>query len=940
MTPNFEQLYWQLAKHIPTSRLIRDPIRLLAYGNDASFYQLNPQLAAKVENEHEVIRALQLLNEHHTPVTFRAAGTSLSGQSISDAVLLMISGWQGYEVNDDASEIRLQPGVIGEQANRYLTPFNRKIGPDPASINAAKIGGIAANNASGMCCGRAQNSYHTLAGMRIIFADGALLDTRDSASRHAFELSHRNLLERISALAKRVKETPALVDRIRHKYRLKNTTGYSLNALVDFDDPVEIIQHLMIGSEGTLGFIAEITYKTVTEHPHKATALALFPDIETACHGVEILKSKAVEAVELMDRASLRAVESKPGMPNFLHELEDGATALLIDTRALDSTQLQRQIDEIQTALEAIARLRPVEFTEDPVEYAKLWNIRKGIFPAVGAVRETGTTVIIEDVAFPVPRLADATRDLHHIFRQHGYNEAVIWGHALEGNLHFVVTQDFSTPTEVKRYQQLIDAVCRVVVEKYDGSLKAEHSTGRNMAPYVDMEWGQDAYQLMREIKTIFDPENILNPGVVTNDDPQVHLRNLKSLPAAHPVVDKCIECGFCEAVCPSRDLTFTPRQRIVALREIARLRAAGSDPQQVAVLEKAFQYPGLDTCAACGMCATRCPVSIDIGKVTKALRAEQFGDRGRWVAQRFADYFGPLTTGIRAGLWVADRTHAVLGSKLMGALTAGARRVSRGRIPLWNRYMPRAARRIRKLNGQPDGALKVVYFPSCATRIMGPARGDPEQYDLHERTVALLHKAGYRVIYPAGLDSQCCGRPFESKGLPQQAEYMAKALERALLEASDEGKIPVLCDTVPCVQTVLGNIDERLKLYDPVQFIHQFLTPRLRLIKRAGTVALHITCSTSKLGLGDMLQNLAESCAKRVVVPDGYACCGWAGDRGFTFPELNASALAGLRDQLPVDCEGGYCNSRTCEIGASLHSDVYYRSIVYLVDRCSEPLE
>ncbi len=939
MNINFEQLYQQLEAHIPASRLIRDPIRLLAYGHDASFYRLVPKLAAKVENEQEVATALQLLNGLRTPVTFRAAGTSLSGQSITDSVLLMLNGWQGYEVNADASEIRLQPGVIGEQANTYLAPFNRKIGPDPASINAAKIGGIAANNASGMCCGRAQNSYHTLAGMRIIFADGTLLDTRDSTSRHAFKRSHGTLLERISALATQVKKTPALVDRIRHKYRLKNTTGYSLNALVDFDDPIEIIQHLMIGSEGTLGFIAEITYKTVPEHPYKATALALFPDIETACRGVEILKTTAVEAVELMDRASLRAVESKPGMPDFLHTLDGDATALLIDTRALDGAQLERQIAEIQTSLEAIARLRPFEFTDDPTEYASLWNIRKGIFPAVGAVRETGTTVIIEDVAFPVPRLADATRDLHRIFRQHGYEEAVIWGHALEGNLHFVVTQDFSTSTEIERYRQLIDAICKLVVEKYDGSLKAEHSTGRNMAPYVDMEWGQDAYQLMREIKKIFDPENLLNPGVITNDDSQVHLRDLKSLPAAHPIVDKCIECGFCEAVCPSRDLTFTPRQRIVALREIARQRAEGNDPQRVAALEKAYQYPGLDTCAACGMCATRCPVSIDISKVTIALRAEQFSDRGRWVAQRLADYFGPLTTGIRAGLWFADSAHAVLGSKLMGALTAGARRFSRGRIPLWNRYMPRPARRIRELNGQPDGALEVVYFPSCATRIMGPARGDPEQYDLHEQTVALLHKAGYRVIYPAGLDRQCCGRPFASKGLPQQAEYMAEELEQALLAASDNGRVPLLCDTVPCVQTLLGSIDERLKLYDSVQFIHRFLTPRLRLIKRAGTVALHITCSTSKLGLGEMLRELAESCAERVVVPDGHACCGWAGDRGFTFPELNASALAGLRDQLPTDCEAGYCNSRTCEIGASLHSGVYYRSIVYLVDRCSEPL-
>ena len=490
----------------------------------------------------------------------------------------------------------------------------------------------------------------------------------------------------------------------------------------------------------------------------------------------------------------------------------------------------------------------------------------------------------------------------------------------------------------MERYRKLIDAVCELVVQKYAGSLKAEHSTGRNMAPYVDMEWGQEAYQLMREIKAIFDPENILNPGVITNDDPQVHLRDFKPLPAAHPIVDKCIECGFCEDVCPSRDLTFTPRQRIVALREIARLRASGGDPQKVSALEKAYQYPGLDTCAACGMCATRCPVSIDMGKVTKALRAQQFGNRARWIAQRIANHFGPVTSGVRTGLWMADRVHALLGSKHMRALTSGARRLSGDRIPLWNSYMPRPAKRIARLNGQPEGALEVVYFPSCAARTMGPARGDPERDTLHERTVALLNKAGYRVIYPKALERQCCGRPFESKGLPLQAEHMAKQLERVLLAASDNGRIPVLCDTVPCVQVLLGGIDERLKLYEPVQFIHQFLTPHLELNKRAGTVALHITCSTRKLGLGEMLQELAEHCAERVVIPPGHECCGWAGDRGFTFPELNASALAGLRDELPEDCEAGYCNSRTCEIGASLHSGIYYRSIVYLVDRCSQP--
>ncbi len=580
---HYQVLYGQLKSFIPESRLITDPLRTLAYGTDASFYRLIPKLVVELMNEDEVVHCLQAAHNHGTPVTFRAAGTSLSGQAITDSVLLRLSSsaWQGYRIEEDANRIHLQPGVVGSWANRYLAPHQRKIGPDPASINAAKIGGIAANNASGMCCGRSQNSYQTLADMRIIFADGSLLDTRDASSRKRFESSHADMLERISELSKRVKSNSALAKRIRHKYRLKNTTGYSLNALLDFDDPVDIIQHLMIGSEGTLGFIAEITYETVPEYPHKATALLLFPDIETACRAVAALKATPVDAVELMDRASLRSVENKAGVPGYLRELGPEASALLVESRAAEPSRLQQQLEAIELSLTGIEQLRPIAFTLDPEEYETLWNIRKGLFPALGAERETGTTVIIEDVAFPVAQLANATRDLQALFQQYGYHEAIIWGHALEGNLHFVVTQDLNEPAEVKRYQRLMDEVCTLVVDKYDGSLKAEHGTGRNMAPYVEMEWGREAYQLMQQIKAIFDPENLLNPGVVLNDDPKAHLKNLKPMPAADPLVDKCIECGFCEVSCPSRNLTLTPRQRIVCYREMVRLRTADADPRR-----------------------------------------------------------------------------------------------------------------------------------------------------------------------------------------------------------------------------------------------------------------------------------------------------------------------------------------------------------------------
>ena len=998
------QFLSELKQFLPSDRIYTDELRTLGWGTDASFYRQIPKVVIRSDGEEEISKIVKTCQKYKMPYTFRAAGTSLSGQSCTDSVLIVAGKhWEKYELGTNQDTIKLQPGIVGGRVNEILKPYGRVFPPDPASIGSAMVGGIVINNASGMNCGVHANSDRMLVSARIILTDGTILDTGDKESREQFARSHPEFLRKIESLRDKVRANEALASRIRNKYSIKNVTGLNLRPLIAYDDPFDIIAHSMVGSEGTLAFLSEVTMKTLHDYPYKASAMVYFLSMKESCEAVVAMKKMkageedveysaenlVVKSAEMLDYKSLSSVDD-PVYLRYKQDVDAGKiegvepgdyhhlTAILIETKGITHEQLLEKIEKIKACLDQFRLYIPVEFTEDPKVYGKYWAIRSGIFPSVGGTRPVGTSCLIEDVAFPIESLPEATVKLQKMIADHGYDDACIYGHAFEGNYHFILNQSFADEHEVARYAEMMRDVARLVVEEYDGSLKAEHGTGRNMAPFVKYEWRDDAYEAMKELKAIFDPDGLLNQGVIFNDDPDCFIKCLKPLPVlnfdfdsvpdgGHYLMDsslstaketveqvkranKCIECGFCEVNCMSCGLTLSSRMRIAVQREIRYLAATGSNPERLAALKKQYKYYGDQTCATDGLCSTSCPMKINTGELTHLIRQMDMNNSkmGYKLGEFAANHMAGIKTGLRVVLDVAHAAHVTLGPTMMTSIARGMNKMG---LPLWTTAMPKKKRQPKPSDltqfiieksiphkEEEHLPLRVVYFPSCINQTMGQSKHGGKIHALVDEVIQLMAKAGYEVIFPEGMERMCCGQIWESKGMLDIADRKSAELEAALWKASEEGKYPVLCAQSPCLHR-MKKVMHKMHLYEPAEFIMKFLVPRLDFHPIDKHIALHITCSTRQMGVADDLINLAKMCSNNVFLPEGVGCCGFAGDRGFTFPELNKYGLRKLRPQIEANhIEVGYSNSRTCEIGLETNTGIPYMSIVYLVNECTTP--
>jgi D-lactate dehydrogenase len=929
----------QLEQILPSSKIKAKLIDRHAFAADAGFYYLLPQAVVQPDSVEEIKQLFAFAHQHTIPLTFRTGGTSLSGQSITDGILVDLSrNWKKIEPLNNGEQIKTQPAAIGGHVNHSLKKFQKKMGPDPASITAAMMGGILSNNSSGMCCGVTFNSYHTLESIRFVLPNGNEYNTATKEDYQRFEKEDKQIADGILKLRTEVLSNDALVQKIRTKYKIKNTVGYSINAFLDYEHPLDILSHLLIGGEGTLAFIAEAVLHTIPDKRYKTTGLLFFDSPVSAAENIPLLKSTNAEALELMDRPALRSIEHLDYCPDVIKSLPEGATAILCEYQSTTEEELDSLFASAQTIISQLPLLAKVDFTTDEYQQQKFWKLRKGMYPSVAAVRAKGTTAMLEDVAMPLENLGKAVTDLQSLFQKYKYHNAIIFGHAKEGNLHFLITQPVNTTEETKVFEQFNDELAELIIKKYNGSLKAEHGTGRQIAPYVKDEWGTDAYHIMQSLKTLIDPKNILNPGVIINADDKCHLKNLKTMPVVEEEVDKCVECGYCENRCPSRDFTMTPRQRIQVRRSLQRLKAEGNSTDYNQLIDE-YQFNGMDTCAVDGMCATDCPVNINTGELIKRLRRENHSASANKMAMRVAKNFSAVERLVKMALYSGNAFNFITGGKGMYFITSSIKKIVPS-FPLWIKSLSKPV----SIKANETDDADAVYFPTCITRMMGADKENAKP--ISEVIQSVCSKAGVKLFIAQNNNGVCCGQLFSSKGFIPAYTHTVNQTIDLLWQRTKQGKLPILMDVTSCTYSLqhaepyLSEENkqryQQMQFVDSIDFAADYLLPKLKAKNQKSKIVFHPVCTTHKMNNMHKLKKIGEHCSHEAVVPFNSGCCGMAGDRGFYYPSLTSAATKNEATEVnSSNYDGYYSSGKTCEMSLYDATGKNYQSIFYLLDEC-----
>ena len=939
-----------------TGDLRTDTYSRLLYSTDASIYQVMPHAVFIPRHAEDVQAAVTLAAERAIPIVPRTAGSSLAGQAIGEALIIDFSRHLDavLELNAEERWIRVQPGIVLDELNLYLKPRGLQFGPDPASSNRAAMGGIVANNSTG--------SHSILYGMtadhvlelETFLSDGSPAHLGPVADAALDQYRRRPGLEGrlyrgVDELA-RANADAILAGTPRHWRRCG---GYNLDRFVGGAsfrhprDPRFNLAKLVCGSEGTLAVMTELKLGVVDLPVRTGLAVVHFSSLYEALSSVPAMLETGPSAIELLDNLGLTLCRAVPQYARLLSTFIDGEPdcVLITEFRGDTDAELRARVDDLQRHLTRQGVKTRTVAAIEPALQSNVWTVRKvGLGLMMSIKGDYKPIPFIEDAAVPPQHLADYVTEIQRFCGDIGVERVAMYAHASAGCLHIRPLINAKLAADVEKLPQ-ISSFAVELLGRYGGAWSSEHGDGRARSWLNEQFFGRELYQLYRQVKGLFDPAGILNPGQVVDAPPMTEdLRygaDYRALQRPEHVdfsadqgfdraVEMCNGAGICRkktegTMCPSFMVTREEEHSTRGRANLLRAAMSGQLPEEELTGERL--YAAMDLCIECKACKAECPSSVDMAKIKFEYLARYYEAN---PVPRRVRFFADIARASRAASgWRAPLFNALLGAAPVRWLLERALGISRQRtlprfaaFPFTQWFAARApAAPAAAANGHaPPPAVRAAANGSPGAAAPGSDRRSVvlfndtfNTYNDPEVAIAateVLEAAGYRVVLPG---HWCCGRPMVSKGLVEQARAAARDTVDKLHPLVAQG-MPVVGLEPSCILTLK---DEYLSLLpdDPraravagaVVTFEEFVAAEaeagrfaLQFRPQTGRVLLHGHCHQKALvGTGPSRRTLELAGFAVDEVDSG--CCGMAGSFGYEAEHLEVSLAMAERRLLPA---------------------------------------
>lgn len=893
-----------------------DSLRLGMYATDASIYQILPVAVVCPLDEEDVHNALEVARAHKIPLLPRGGGTSLAGQTVAEAIVLDFSKYMNAIGVVEGRTVVVQPGVVRHQLNAHLRSYGLEFAPDPATSTRATVGGMISNNSSGtksILYGK--TSDHVLA-LKVMLANGTIL--------HTTSLSPEALQEKLDGQEPDTDYYRAMMDiaiplrqEVEERYpkTMRRVGGYALDDFLA--SGCSDLNRIFIGSEGTLGVILEARLNLVDLPRHKGVSVIQFDQAYDAIRAVRTMVNHAPAAVEILSHSLLqysRKNMDTAGMCGFIRGEPDAIQ--MVEFYGNDPEELGRRAMAMHDDLRREGFGYAHDYYPEGPVYDNVWGIReRGLGLLLGEPTDKKAVPVIEDAAIPLEHLDAFIADVIGICTRRNVG-VDYYAHASVGVIHIKPILDLRVVEDIGHFRAIADEVFNRVVA-YKGSWSSEHGDGIVRSGYLQRFYGDAIYDGFRRIKTLFDPDHLMNPGKIIDPPPiDSHLRYgpaYRDLPFDpvykyrdqrdfHTAVHQCSGLGACRklsggTMCPSFMVTHDEADSTRGRANVLRLAMSGQLEGGLANPE----IPGvLDACISCKACKAECPSSVDMARLKAEVMQNQFDNygtsrrdrviaRSTALARSLAGPLAPLVNRLQATRPVRRILQALLGFDRRRTLPSVARK------PLT--VSMRSA--ILREGETPD----VILLADTYTLFHAPDQG--------AAAIRLLEGLGLRVRI---LDAGCCQRPRISHGFLREAAALTKPVIARVLPWLEK-EIPVFVlepscasawtDDLPDLQPDdrVAHLLRRVQTFENV--LQDFLTrrPELagRLLPRADKILLHGHChQKSVFGMSATRQLFARWPSLRVVEPDS-GCCGMAGSFGYEREHYDLSVRMADRVLVPA---------------------------------------